>query len=222
MGTSNTKNKFDELNQIILNAMVENNMACNQSAVQKQEACLSGTTIGFYQSQTGSMSSNCEMDTQLVGKVQQSVTQKLIQQSQADSKMLVPSSSGSKSNVEIQNIIEANLTAENIAQINNNLYQDQSVSTCSGKSTTIGFVQKQSLDAQLKAVSSVMLKTSIYTDLYGNAQQSSESSATFIGFGVFFILIIGIIFVAFFGSQVATDPNTGKNVSQVAPLFIAA
>jgi hypothetical protein len=217
MGTTVSTTKQSELNQIILDAMIENNMACEQKLEQNQQLCLAGTTIGLYQSQSGYMYATCEMTTDTIGKVQTQVVQKVMQQAQSDSKMLAPSTSVSNSENDITNIVKLNLTAENLAEINNNLYQNQLLTTCNdGDAITIGVIQSQSADVQLQAVSDVMLKTSIYNDLYGSTQNSAASSATFLSFSMLFILIIGFCVVAYFVTKMATDPGVQQVVMKSA------
>jgi len=216
MGTTTSTTKLSELNEIVLNAMVENNMACNQEGLMTQDACLSGVTIGFYQSQTGMMSATCQMDTTAVAKIQASVTAKIMQKASADSKMLMPATSTNKTEYEVQNIVEANLTVKNIAEINNNLTMIQTLDECKGATVSIGIIQKQSMDQQLEAVSDVLIKTSLYEDLYGKSQSDTYSSATLIGFGVMLLLMIIIVVALIYGAKVAMDPGVQQTGMKMA------
>jgi len=219
MGGSSSTYEVHQLNKIIYDVMIKNNLGCNQTVINDQSLCANGLVIGLYQQQQVKAQTNCTQDQSYNFKIQQDMKAALKSYTSADSKWFSPSVAVTDVDPYIENIVDVNFTNENIMQINNSIVNTQSIDLgcTSGTSTTaIGIYQDQNVDASLKAIQDVMSKTTFYQDMLGNYDVSNESSATFLGGFVMFVLIVAAVIVAYLIAQLAADPDVRADAMKVA------
>lgn len=216
MGTTSSTQIVETTNQMILNAMVVSNMGCNSSMSATQVADNCGFSLFEFQKQKNLITQSCQMSNEATTKIQQSLIESLSQQLETDSKFYIPATTQSYTKDVITNTVNMNLTQENIASINTAIFASQNWTNCG---VSIVAIQEQYNKIALKAISDVMSKTSLYQDLNNAMSLSDKTTATFIGLGGMFLIMIFLIFALYFASSVLSDPEAGKNTVKIAALI---
>jgi hypothetical protein len=213
MGTTVSSQVVQMTNEMILNAMVENQMGCDAGSDSTQISKNCGFSLFEFQKQVNKIDQSCSATNKSTMAIQQSVIENLSKQLTSDSKFMMPSTTADSTVDIITNSVRVNLTQENITNINSRIFSLQDWTNCG---VSIVAIQEQYNKIALKAVSDVMSTTSLYQDLNNALNVSDQSSATFIGIGGMFLIMIVCIVALYYMADVATDPNTGTNMTKVA------
>lgn len=219
MGGTSSKAEIDQLSQNITTIASNAVMRCQTNINQNQHVVIENTGVSLFSTykfkQASTISSSCVQDTALQAKIQNDIINAITNSSSAEGVAMMSAfgNTDAEASAKLKNIVQTNVTMNNIMENYNNISQSQDITVLNRG----GLVVAQNVEAvqgaeifaaaTLKTVQDAGVLTTIQTKLDQDAAAKSTNPLDFLGnlFGsialaigaviIFFILIIvGLVF----------------------------
>lgn len=218
MGTTTSKTKIGLTNEMMFNAMQENNMGCDVVTDNNQSLCGGSVNIGIAQIQKSAVQISCTQKVSNSTNIREALSASLRNKASSDSQFLIPSTTNVDINEYINNVVNINITDDVIMDVNANISNTQTMDCNPKGGLNLGIVQLQTSEVYLDAVQKSLNKTGLYGSLFSDTGLQTVSSSELLSLGIFLVIGLVIIVALVMAAKTATDPNTGRNAQAVAPL----